>query len=125
MCSVDEVMLQTMCWQDIQFGYLGKPAEHSDNLARLMVAVGKRVAVLPDSLSSGVYDVPRSRWERLLPRRLGRRASWARNQIFGTSDAEYVRRTLERLDEHRVNCLIAYWGTRPIGDVIAVKRHRP
>src|SRR3954464_952165 len=113
-------MSPTTGLERIRIGYLGKPAEHAENFARLMGAVAKTVAVLPDSLSSGVYDRSRGRWGRLLPNGLWRGGHRAVDHPFCTGDAEYVRRTVERLDEEGVNCLIAYWGTRPIGDVIAI-----
>lgn len=106
----------------VNFGYLGREQHHGENLVELFRSQGRTIALLPDSMSAGVCglsdsDRPlRSAIERT------RRVFW---QLRGTRHPEYVRELLHRLDTHRVECLLGYWGTGVIGDLIAVKRHRP
>jgi hypothetical protein len=95
--------------------YLGPNSDHRLNFSRLMASRGPEPACFDDSLTH------RSSGARGLVGRLGRVAA----QYFGTRRPEYLAYLLRGLDEHRVDCLVGYWGTLPVADLIAVKRRRP
>lgn len=48
---------------------------------------------------------------------------WA--QIFGTRNKRYLDYALRRIDEGGITCVLAFWGTRPLPDIQALKRKRP
>lgn len=45
--------------------------------------------------------------------------------LFGTRDRSYLDYVLSMLDRTQSKLLIAYWGTLPLSDVVAIKRARP
>lgn len=105
----------------LSLAYLGPRSDHRENVAKLLTDAGLRLCCLDDSLAAGVYGAPGGG---LLARLWGRMAR-ARAQAFGTSDGKYLDWVLRRLDEEQVECLLAYWGIGPVGDIITVKRRRP
>jgi hypothetical protein len=48
-----------------------------------------------------------------------------RSQLCGTGDAQYLDDLLGFLDDNEVGCLLSYWGIGVLGDLRAVRRHRP
>jgi hypothetical protein len=108
-----------------KIGYLGRELHHGENLAALLASAGQDVTLCADSMSAGACAMPATTFvapglRSVLQR--SRRVVW---QLRGTGDRDYLRNLLRSLDRHRVDCLLAYWGTGVLGDIIAVKRHRP
>lgn len=100
-------------------GYLGATGDHRLNFVRLLRAAGREPPCFDDSVT---FRVARDgRRAAGLAGRLGRAA----DQWFGTWDAEYVEYLVAGIDAAQVDCLVGYWGTDPLGDLIAVKRRRP
>jgi glycosyltransferase involved in cell wall biosynthesis len=76
------------------------------------------------SVSERIYGPPRvlawqpasSIWHKL------HRAS---AQLFGRRDYSYSQAVMRAIDQHGIDCILAYWGTNCIADVITAKRLRP
>jgi hypothetical protein len=94
---------------------LGPDIEHRDSLAEMLEAGANRVDWLPDSISF------------LRGRNLRSRGPLARvvEQFGGTTHQEYLSYIDETLDASKAQVLIAYWGTIPLGDLVAIKKRRP
>lgn len=109
----------------LRMGYLGPRIDHCDNIVGLFDAAGSRLPVLVDSASWGVADqVPRAlAWTPTAA--VWRKAARLHSQLCGTHHAGYVQSLLEQIDREKPDCLLAYWGTWVLGDILAVKRHRP
>jgi hypothetical protein len=58
------------------------------------------------------------------PSLLGR-AQRLRTQLFGTRDRGFLDYALRQIDDHDIQCVVAYWGTRPLPDIRTLKRLRP
>ena len=75
---------------------------------------------MPDSvlwrkkqIKAGKAKAGFGRWSRL------------RDRAFGTSRGPYTDEILNKIDEHHVQTVLAYWGTQPLPDIKALKRARP
>jgi hypothetical protein len=108
-----------MIVHDRAVAYVGDREDHRANFVWLIQNAGRRAATFDDSVT--FVGRPRQRGLVGLVRHLRR---W-HDQWFGTSDRHYVDYLLTEIDTLNVGCLIGYWGTRPLGDLIAVKRRRP
>lgn len=47
------------------------------------------------------------------------------DQLTYTRDARFVGPACQHLDESGADVLVAYWGTNPLSDIVALKRQRP
>jgi hypothetical protein len=74
-----------------------------------------KVTGLSDSLS-----LLRSR-----PRSTGQRIQKLFDQLTHTHDSSFLENTCRHLDENQTDIIIAYWGTGPLADIVAIKRLRP
>lgn len=83
----------------------------------MLEAGGARVRWMPDSLSPDDEEEPRP----------SARKPWARlaDGLFGTVDPAFLGRTLRAIDEEAIQMVVAYWGTGPLSDIVALKRARP
>ncbi len=94
---------------------LGPQIDHKSSLEAMLANQQVKLSWLPDSIST-LEGLPRSRTGRL--RRL-------LDQLTHTRDREFLDRTCRHLDEQGTEIVIAYWGTRPLADLKAIKQLRP
>jgi hypothetical protein len=94
---------------------LGPQIDHKNSLEAMLANQQVKLSWLPDSISA-LEGRPRSRAGRL--RRLV-------DQLTHTRDREFLDRTCRHLDEQGTEIVIAYWGTRPLADLKAIKQLRP
>src|SRR5947209_7115663 len=97
----------------VSIGYFGRRCDHLDNFLYLMEAAGGRPWVIEESLSNGLGGATSFG-------RLWKKVSRVGGQLWGTRNRRFVDGVLEALDEHRARCLVVYWGTQPLGDVISI-----
>lgn len=94
---------------------LGPAIDHQQSLVEMLSGRVGCLTVLPDS-HSHVYS---------------RGAGWASrfqrsiDQLWHTRNADYLAHVCAKLDEARTDTLVAYWGTNPLSDVLAVRKLRP
>ncbi|RZI86267.1 MAG: hypothetical protein EOP38_01775 [Rubrivivax sp.] len=93
---------------------LGPDIDHRLSLQAMLQGAAS-VNWTPDS-NSFFKDRPAS-----LPARLLRRVE----RLFGTRNHDYLTPLLRQLDEHRTDTVIAFWGTEPLSDLLAIRRLRP
>jgi hypothetical protein len=94
---------------------LGPDIEHRDSLRAMLEGRVGRVACLPDSHS----------FRKGQGGGLGRKIRRLLDQVRGTRDPDYVALAVQTIDESDSRFVIAYWGTIPLPDLVAVKRARP
>ena len=100
---------------DVNVCVLGPPIEHRESLIAMLGAHVKSVTWVCDS-----HTFFRER-DIAPPGRLPR----ALDAFRGTSAGPYLDHVLAELDTRRCQVLIAYWGTLPLADIIAIRRARP
>lgn len=94
---------------------LGPAIEHRDSLGVMLAGRVASVSWIPDCHSF-------LQRQQLRPRsRLGRGV----DALVGTREPAYLDHVLSTLDEQGTTLIIAYWGTLPLSDVIAIRRARP
>lgn len=93
---------------------LGPDIEHRRSL-EAMLDTRCAVSWMPDS-SSFFRDRPVT---------LARRLQRAFDQFGGTRDPAFRQALLRHLDEHRTEVVVAYWGTNPLADLLAIRQLRP
>jgi hypothetical protein len=104
---------------EIRLGLLGPAIEHRDSLQAAWMATGRPCPIwVPDShtflrIQGGVTSASSKLLRRLDP------------LLWGTRDARYLDMVLRKLDENNTQVLLAYWGTMPLADVLALRRARP
>lgn len=96
---------------------LGPDIDHRRSL-ECMLSQPYKVQWLPDS-SSHLAQRPASQVTKMdrWIHRAGR--------LLGTMDGRYLRDTLGSLKGHATDTIIAYWGTEPLADLLAIKRRMP
>lgn len=93
---------------------LGPDIDHRRSL-EVMLGSGCRVNWIPDSNSflsgrqSGWFDRLHSKAER----------------VFGTRSADYLELVSQALQANQSSVVVAYWGTEPLADLMALRRVRP
>lgn len=93
---------------------LGPEIEHRDSLREMLEGRVHRIAWIPDSQSfQRTRNTPRGKASRLL------------DQLWGTRDRDYLKAALQTIDESESRFIIAYWGTAPLPDLVAIKKARP
>jgi len=97
-----------------QVTFLGPDIEQREGLAEMLEGRAGGMNWLPDSLSFLKRHGERSR------ARLVRLV----DQIKGTSDNTYVSYVIKSLDDSASRLVLAYWGTIPLPDLLAIKKAR-
>jgi hypothetical protein len=95
--------------------FLGQPIEHRDSLRAMLGRSESEVAWVGD-VTTFCKEKKRSgpsRFQRL------------RDQLSGTHDPEYLRYMTDTIDRAQSKLVIAFWGTTPLPDVVALKKQRP
>ena len=95
---------------------LGPPIEHRESLMVMLQGHAARIEWMPDSFSFN-RNTPKDGTGAAIARRL--------DALRGTSDRRYLQLLDETLENVNPDVLIAYWGTIPLADIIAVRRIRP
>lgn len=95
---------------------LGPPIEHREGLQTMLEPHAAVVRWVPDS-----FTFLRSEADGGALARIGRKL----DPLLGTRDPRYLAMLETALDETRAEVVVAYWGTLPIADVIALRRLRP
>lgn len=88
--------------------------EHTDSLRAMLDGHVAGFATLPDSQSA---TKDRNSWSLKYSR--------LRDQLWGTSDPDYLRSVLSIIDETQSKIVIGYWGTLPLPDLLAIRKARP
>jgi len=99
--------------------YLGPPIQHRDSLCLAFRKIGIELTQVYDYLSWPGRNESQSQTS------LAARSARIRAQFLGTNDEQYLEQTLRILDEANVTHVLAFWGTRPLADIKALKRRRP
>jgi hypothetical protein len=99
--------------------YLGPPNDHGTSLELVFRRAGIPLLQIRDSLSWPHASHPETDFGWTA------RVSRLRAQIFGTDDEQYLEYALRLIDEAGITCVLAFWGTRPLPDIRALKRRRP
>jgi hypothetical protein len=94
---------------------MGPDIDHRRSLEAMLGARVKSLSWMPDSLSL-------SQGKALS---MFGRVRRAMDQLTHTRDAGFVGPACHHLDEARANVVVAYWGTNPLSDIVALKRQRP
>lgn len=94
---------------------LGPAIEHRESLHATLAAHAAALHWIPDSFT----HLRQHRYSGPVP--------WSRrfDSIRGTRHAGYLAMLEQALSSTRVELVVAYWGTLPIGDILALKRMRP
>jgi hypothetical protein len=104
---------------DIRLALLGPSIEHCDSLQASWMATGHACPPwLPDSHT---YLRTQARQQSLCSKLMRRLDPL----LWGTRDRPYLDSVLQALDQHETQVLLAYWGTMPLADVLALRRARP
>lgn len=111
--------------EDIRIGYLGPPIDHRESLIHLFESAVPTLTILNDSITQGIYVDSSGKPTRNANATLSGRIKRFRYQLRGTSHPEYLSKLAAQIDAARINCIIGYWGTQILGDLIAVKKRRP
>lgn len=101
--------------RDLSICLLGPDIDHRQSLEAMLAGRFPRVTWLPDSISFHQDSKPG----------FAQRLQRALDQLTATHDKQFLDSTLEHLDRNRTDLILAYWGTRPLADVVAIKRLRP
>jgi len=94
---------------------LGPDIAHRKMFEAMLAGRVSRLTWLSDSLS-------------LLKNRkatAGQRIQKFFDQLTQTHDSSFLENTCRHLDENETDVIIAYWGTGPLADIVAIKRLRP
>ena len=96
---------------------LGPDIDHRRSL-ECMLAHAHRVHWIPDSTSAMNARSPQGvrRLDRFV-HRVGR--------LVGTFDPAYLRELSDRMTREQSDTVIAYWGTEPLADLLAIRRRLP
>jgi hypothetical protein len=109
----------------LSIGYLGGRNDHLENVTRLLGSVGCPVAALPTSTSKEMRRDPPVLVGWKPASTLWRKGSRVVGQLSGTRDSHYVRSVVDLVDRNELDCVIAYWSTEMLGDLMAIKKMRP
>jgi len=94
---------------------LGPDIDHKQSLEAMLEGRVSGLTWLPDSISAQQGQT-RGVWQRI---------QRGFDQLTHTHDRDFLDKTLRHLDENHTDLLIAYWGTGPLADIVAIKRLRP
>lgn len=104
-----------MTAKNLKVALLGPDIDHRRSLEAMLGAQVKSLSWMPDSLS-----LSQGKALSLLGR--VRRAV---DQLTYTRDQNFVGPACQDLDEGGADVVVAYWGTNPLSDIVALKRKRP
>jgi hypothetical protein len=101
--------------QHMSVTLLGPDIDHKKSLEAMLEGRVSKVTWLADSISS------------LQDRRLTfkQRLQRAFDQLTHTRNRDFLDNAFRHLDENGTEVIIAYWGTMPLADIVAIKRLRP
>jgi hypothetical protein len=105
----------------LRLALLGPEIEHHDSLQAAWRSASQQTGALPWVPDSHTFRRKNQRRESV-PSRLLRRLD---PLLWGTRDPSYLDFVLRKLDENSTQVLLAYWGTMPLADVLALRRARP
>lgn len=94
---------------------MGPDIDHKHSLFSMLQTGGYACDWIPDS-HSRLNGRPLTRLEKL--ERAWDQLTFTRNKLF-------VKQANEAITSHQSKALIAYWGTTPLSDIIAIKRQHP
>ena len=94
---------------------LGPEIEHRESLRAMLEGHVRRVHWICDSHG----------FARLRKHRRRGRLDRSLDLVLGTRDRDYLDHLLSEIDASETSIVVAYWGTLPLADVIALKRARP
>lgn len=100
---------------DLDVCLLGPRIEHRDSLMAMLAGRARSVEWIPDSHTFLQIN------NRAARSSLGR----TQDALLGTRDPAFISHALELFDRQGTNVVVAYWGTIPLGDIIALKKARP
>jgi|GEM_PF-2213687 len=111
----------------LNIAFLGQPTHHGENVAILLKSRGLEIHNLEDSPGYGVYGRTEfsSRGRNGVFSRAWQKARRTYSQLHGTFDEDYCAYLLKRVDDGEIDCILAYWGTNPLADIVFLKRYRP
>ena len=94
---------------------LGPDIDHRRSLESMLLGKVARLSWMPDSCSSCHSHT--------LSERIGLKRAFS--QLTHTHDLAYLKNAIQHIEENKTEILIAYWGTVPLPDIIALKRLKP
>ena len=94
---------------------LGPDIDHRASLEAMLRGHAEALSWMPDS-SCYFHDRPAT---------AGRRLRRALDQFRGTQDPIFREALVRHLDAHHTDVVIAYWGTNPLADLVAIRQLRP
>jgi glycosyltransferase involved in cell wall biosynthesis len=106
-------------------GYLGRSVDHLRNLTLLLDSTHREVVELPVSSKLPGFNRTPALLGWKPASMLWRRGHRVLEQLHGTHDQDFIRMVSQVVDEHELDCVIAYWSTQKLGDLMAIKRVRP
>lgn len=113
--------------EDVRLGYLGDVrSHHCENICALLRGVGNHVRVLEHSLTNESYKYNmRQEYEHDGKSAGTKRLYRMYSQLRGLRDASYRQILHEYFQSAPTDCILAYWGTNPVADIIGIKKYRP
>lgn len=102
--------------QTLRVTLLGPDIDHRRSLEAMLEGRVGQLAWLSDTSSLRRPDVAPS---------MGARLRRGFDQLTYTRHPHILDHALHHIDEQGTDVLIAYWGTTPLPDIAAIKRHRP
>lgn len=94
---------------------MGPDIDHKHSLFSMLQGGGYACDWIPDS-HSRVNGRPLTRIEKLA-------RAW--DQLTYTRNKPFIAQASQTIQSHQSKALIAYWGTTPLSDIIAIKRQHP
>ena len=101
--------------EELRVTLLGPNIDHRSSLESMLKEHARSVSWMPDS-SCFFHDRPAT---------IGRRVGRALDQFRGTRDPLFRKALAHHLDENKTDVVIAYWGTNPLADLVAIRELRP
>jgi hypothetical protein len=110
----------------MRVAYLGpiRNPEQCGNFAGLLDAAGMECFTIASSESSEVYAMSLPGIPRAASRLAGKGLRVV-SQVAGTVSRGYVESVVDVIDRQRLTHVVAFWGTGPIADILAIKKARP
>ncbi|TAK98049.1 MAG: hypothetical protein EPO09_02920 [Aquabacterium sp.] len=104
-----------MTAKNLKVALMGPDIDHRRSLEAMLGAQVKSLSWMPDSLSL-------SQGKALSMLGRVRRAV---DQLTYTRDVKFIGPACQHLDDGGADVVVAYWGTNPLSDIVALKRKRP
>jgi hypothetical protein len=107
---------------EIRLALLGPEIEHHDSLQAAWQAATSQPSLLPWVPDSHTFRRKQQACAAGLTTKLLRKLE---PLLWGTRERSYLDFVLNALDQNNTQVLLAYWGTMPLADVLALRRARP